>query len=317
VQNQEGEINYRKQHDKRMTLHDAIKTFVKNNSTISFGGMGSNVPIAASHEIARQGMSGLTAIGDSPSLVIDLLIGTGQIKKLEIGWLGYGVSGQALNFRRAVEHEVPHKIELEEYSNYAIGLHLLAAAMNIPYLPTRSIVGSDICKYNKRIKIQDDPFTGQSLALIPAADLDVAMVHVQFSDQQGNCQIFGHSSSSETMAKAAKHTIVTCEKIVSNEWIRKAPSLTSIPQYCVDSVIEVPCGSHPHNCVYMYEYDYPYTAELLRAFKTREGFLDWVDKNVMQVPDWETHLEQYGWDKLKALQEVDKKYYELPYKGVQ
>ena len=311
------EINYRRQRDKRMVLRDAVKALVKDNCSISFGGMGSLAPLAAGHEIARQGIGNLTAIGDSPSDIVDLLIGTGQIVKLEIGWLGYGMPGQAVNFRRAIEEEIPHKIELEEYTNFTIGLRFLAAAMNVPYLPTRSTLGSDISKYNKRIKIQEDPFTGQTLALIPAAELDVAVVHVQYADEQGNCQIFGHSSSSTIMAKAAKHTIVTCEKIVSNDWIRKAPNLTSIPQYCVDAVVEVPFGCHPHNCAYMYEFDIPYIAEILKTFKTRDGFVDWVDKNIMQVPDWGTHLEQVGWDRLKALAEVDKKQlYELPYKGV-
>lgn len=312
-----SEVNYRRLQDKRMSLHDAVQALVKDECRISFGGMGSISPLAVGHEIIRQGMKNLTVIGDSPSDIVDLLIGTGQVRKLEIAWIGYGIPGQAVNFMRAIQEEVPHKVELEEYTNYTIGLRLLAGAMDVPFLPTRSTLGSDISKYNTRIKIQNDPYTGQPIALVPSADLDVAVIHAQYADQHGNCQIYGHNSSSKIMARAAKHTIVTCEKIVSNDWIRKAPDLTAIPQYCVDAVVEVPFGCHPHNCAYMYEFDIPYISDLLKTFKTREGFLEWVDKNIMQVPDWETHLDMVGRDRLQALVDSDKKMlYKIPYKGV-
>lgn len=152
-----------------MTLKEAIKKFVLNGCSITFGGFCGRNSQAAAYEIARQGKRDLTIIDDSPTDQLDILIGAGCVKKVEIAWNRVSSFATAMNFRRAVERGIPRRIEVEDYSNYAVGLRFLAGAMGVPFLPTRSLLGSDIPRYNKRIKIINDPYNGKPIALVPAA----------------------------------------------------------------------------------------------------------------------------------------------------
>ncbi|HHV72884.1 MAG TPA: CoA transferase subunit A [Clostridia bacterium] len=302
------EIDWKKKNDKRMTLKEAISTFVKEGCSIIFSGMGGAQCVAQTYEIIRQGVKNLTLIGDSPCECGDMLIGAGLVKRAEIAWCSYAVAGLGNNFRRAIEEGIPHPIELEEYSNYTIGLRLLAGALNIPFMPTKSLLGSDLPVYNKMIKEMEDPYSGERVALVPAANPDVAIVHVSRADQKGNAQIEGFSSNAENMARAAKHTIITCEEIVSTEEIMRYPNLTIIPQYAVDAVVELPYACHPWNFPYAYAYDITFHAMQLEAFKTREGFLKWLDEWCFAFDSWEGYLEKVGYGRLDKLRRIERRF---------
>ena len=164
--------------DKRMSLKEAISRFVFDGCSIAFSGMGGQQVVAPTYEIVRQGQKHLTLMGDSPCEVGDYLVGTGQIDRLEVAWLSFAVAGVSPNYRRAVEKGTPHKIEVCEYSNYSMGLRFLAGAMGLPFMPTKSLMGSSLEEYNDTIKVMDDPYGGNKVALVPAAVPDVAVVHV-------------------------------------------------------------------------------------------------------------------------------------------
>ena len=305
--------DYKKKPDKRMSLKEAISTFMFDGCSIAFSGMGGAQVVAPVHEIIRQNIKELTLIGDSPVEPGDLLAGMGLLKKMEIGWEAYALAGQAPNFRRAIEKGIPAKIEVEDYSNFTIGLRFMAGAMNVPYMPTRSLRGSDIAKYNKNIMETFDPYTNSPIALVPAANPDVGFVHAYRADIKGNTQFIGFSANAENIARAAKYTIVTCEEIVTSEVIRRTGNLTIIPQYCVDAVVEVPFCSHPWNFPYSYAYDIVSHMDYLKAYKTREGFLEWIDEWVLGVPDHAGYLRKVGYERLQELVRIEKKFCNAPY----
>lgn len=299
---------FRKNQDKRMKLADAVRLFVPDGSKVAFGGMGGAQCVAHAYEIARQKIGDLTLICESPAEPADILIGAGLVKKAEVAWIAYAVAGLGYNFRRCVENKVPCEMELEEYSNYGMSLRFLAGAMGVPFLPSKSFLGSDFPKYNEKIKEIVDPYTGENVSLVPAAHPDVALVHCSRADRFGNGQFFGISASAENIVRAAKHTILTCEKIVDSELIRKKPNLTIIPGYTVDAVCEVPYASHPWNMAYDYLYDMPFHSEQMKAFRTREGFLEWMDKYCYEVEDWEGYLRKVGYERLAKLKQMEEKF---------
>lgn len=287
--------------DKRMSLKEAISKFLRDGYSVTIEGMAGFDPVQAAYEIIRQRKANLTLIADSPSETADMLIGAGLIRKAEVAVIGMALHGLALNVRRAVEQGQPHPIEIEEYSNYAMALRFLAGSMGIPFLPTKSLLGSDIPKYNSRIKIIDDPYTGEPVALVPAAKPDVAVIHVSRADKFGNAQVFGPLINKMEIARAAKRTIITCEEIVSTEEIRRFPNLTVIPFYCVDAVVEVPYCCHPWNAPYYYIYDLPFQAEYQRRNRSREGFLEWLDEWCYSCDSWAEYCKKVGWDRLREL----------------
>lgn len=301
-------MDTKKRPDKRMTLKEAIAAFIKDGDTIAFSGMGGAQCVAHAYEIIRQKKKDLTLIGDSPCEVGDMLVGAGALKRMEIAWCSYAVAGLAHNFRRAVEDGIPRTVELEEYSNYTIGLRFLAGAMNLPFLPTKSLLGSDLPRYNPRIKTMEDPYTGEKVALVPAARPDVALVHISRADKRGNAQMFGFSSNAENLMRAARHVILTCEEIVPTDEIRRHPNLTIAPEYTVDAVVELPFACHPWNMPYAYAYDIPFHMQQLAAFRTREGFEKWLEEWCFGVDGWDGYLEKVGWGRLEKLRRIEKRF---------
>lgn len=293
--------NCKEKEDKRMSLKEAIKKFVTDGAKITLGGFCGRNAQAAAYEIIRQKKRDLTFIDDSPTDQLDMLTGAGCIKKVEIAWHGASLLSLADNFRRALEKGVPHRIEVEDYSNFAMGLRFLAAAMDVPFMPVRSLLGTDIPKYNKRIVITEDPYEKKPIALVPAAHLDVAIIHVQRADISGNAQIWGGLANDENKARAAKHTIITCEEIIPKEEIIRIPNRTVIPFYCVDAVVEVPFGSHPWFCYGYYYDDLPFYRDYANYNETRESFLKWLDEWVLSCEDHTEYCNKLGWNRLSEL----------------
>ena len=303
----------KKRADKRISLHEAVSKYVKPGYSVGFSGMAGEQLVAPTHEIIRQQIGGLTLVGDSPCDCGDLLAGSGLIDRMEIAWCGYAVAGMGANFRRAIEKQIPHPITINDHSNFGIGLRYMAGAMGVPFLPTKSFLASDLLTYNEDIKVIDDPFGSGPVALVPALSPDVAFIHCTRADRHGNAQIFGFSANAENLARSAKHTVITCERIVSDDVIRETPNLTIIPQYAVDAVVEVPFGSHPWNYPYEYQYDMPFHMDMIKAFKTREGFENWLQEWVFDVPDWEGYLNKVGYDRLQKLSALEHKFQTAPY----
>jgi glutaconate CoA-transferase subunit A len=300
--------NTKKSLDKRMSLKEAISKFVTDGCSLAFSGMGGQQVVAPTYEIVRQGRKHLTLMGDSPCDCGDYLIGTGQIDRVEVAFLAFALAGVSPNYRRATEKGIPHKLEVCEFSNFTMGLRFFAGSMGIPFMPTKSLMGSSLEEYNKMIKVIDDPYGSGKIALVPAAIPDVAIIHVNRADKLGNAQYLGFGSNADVIARAAKHTIITCEEIVSTETISKIPTLTTVPQYVVDAVVEVPYGCHPWNMGYAYAYDLPFHMEMMARIDTEDGFKKWIDEWAFGCQDHEQYCEKVGWGRLRKLTQYERKF---------
>lgn len=292
--------------DKRMLLKDAVSKYLNDGDSFTIGGIGCREPMAVTYEIIRQQKRELTLITDSKMDSGCWLIGAGCIKKIEAAYCWIGAVGSGINYRRALEKGIPRKIEVEEYTNYAASLRFLAGAMGISFMPTSSMLGSDIPTYNSKLKIVPDPYNeGKNVVLVPAANPDVAFIHVQYADISGNSQIWGVTTNDMNIARAAKKVVITCEKIVPTSEIRKQPNMTAIPHYCVDAVVEVPFGSHPFFVAGHYWCDLPFRRTAIQANATQEGFEAWLNEWVYGVKDFGEYLEKVGKDRLDKLVEME------------
>lgn len=297
--------------EKVMTLSEAISTFVEDGCSISQCGLIMREPVAACHEIIRQGKKNLTYVGGGAEFP-NMLIGAGAISRAETAYIWIGVVGAGLNYRRAVENGIPNQIEVEEYSLNGISLRFLAGSLGVPYLPTHSLLGSDLPKYNPKIKITNDPYNGEPVALVPQSQPDVAIIHVQRADELGNCQIWGYQGLDLVLGRAAKKVIVTTEEIIPTSEIRKNPNMTALPYYCVDAVVHVPYGAHPQSCTGYYWVDTPFRREFMVYNRTHDGFLQWLKEWVFDVGGWDGYLEKVGKGRLEKLAEMEKDNITLP-----
>lgn len=299
--------------DKQISIKEAVKKYCPDGSTFSFGGLGARDPYAVAFEMIRQQRKDLTNIVASGMDLANIMIGAGIIKKVETSYVWIGSAGSSgLNYRRAVEKGIPRKIEVEEYSNFTMALRYLAGAMNVPFMPTRSLLGSDIPQNNDRIKIIDDPYTHEPIALVPAANPDVAFIHVQRADISGNGQIWGVTINDQNIARAAKHVVLTCEEIISNREIRKLSNMTAIPSYCVDAVVQVPFCSHPLWTAGYYWCDMPFRRNFALINETQEGLEKWIKEWVIDTKDWDGYLDKVGRDRLEKLVKMERDNFTIP-----
>ncbi|NPV93332.1 MAG: CoA transferase subunit A [Firmicutes bacterium] len=296
--------------DKVTTLKEAVNTYVSDGAYVCFGGIGDRTPSAAVHEVARQRKQNLRLVTDTAVTFAhdSILLGLGLVDRFEVAYNWGGIWGQDSVYRRAVEKGIPKPVEIVEYSNFTTGLRYLAASMGLSFMPTKSLLGSDIPKYNQDIKIIDDPFTGEPLALVPAASPDVAFIHVQRCDAMGNAQILGHLGNDDCLARAAKRVVITTEEIIPTDEVRRYSNLTAIPYYCVDAVVKVPFGSHGRGCAFCYPMDVPYGLQLQGVWATEDGFNRWADEWIYGVEDWDGYCRKLGWERLSRLARAEQRY---------
>jgi glutaconate CoA-transferase subunit A len=282
---------------KVMDLETAVSTLVRNGDHISLGGFTINRnPMAAVYEIIRQQKNNLHAYAHSNGQAVDTLIGAGCIAKLEIAYAGSGrFAPTCIRFKSAVESG---RLTVEDYSNYQMTLRFMAGAMGVPFLPTRSGLGSDIIRKwgfsetdratdpklpDKKIHVADNPFGnwGDSgrLVFVPAIYPDVTLLHVQTADTQGTVRIKGLPFSDIHQANASKRLIVTCEELVAPDDLRQHPDHNQIPFFRVDAVVHVPHGAYPTACYGHYDYD--------------PDFLKTYAEAAMDDVKYRNHLSQY------------------------
>ena len=268
---------------KLRSLHDAIARDVQDGASIVMGcALESLIPFAASHEIIRQQKTRLTLIGPISDMQFDQLIGAGCVSKVVASWIGNVAAGLGHNYRRAAETGVPNPIEIEEHSNFTLGLGLQAASMGLPFLPTRTIKGSEIAKaaHFKRVRC---PFTGEKLIAVGAIQPDVAILHVQRADFEGNAHVWGNFGVMREAALAARKVILTCEEIVEHDVILGDPNRTVIPGFVVSSVVHEPFGSFPSPTQGFARRDDDFYFDYHQATRTRQGFHNWLQQWVHGV----------------------------------
>jgi 3-oxoacid CoA-transferase subunit A/glutaconate CoA-transferase subunit A len=285
--------------DKRMSEGEAIRRFVQDGDYLGTELYGSvRAPMSLVRELIRQGRKGLRVAGQSV-LEIDLLLGASMVTATDFTYIGLELYGVSNVLRREVE--AGNLKQVVEWSNAGLAWRFKAAAMGVPFLPMRSMLGTDTFKYSAA-KVVDCPFTGKPIGLVPALILDVGLIHVHRADKHGNAQIDGISGFAYEMSRACRRLILSAEEIVDTEVIRARPDRTIIPYYLVDAVVEAPFGSHPGEMCYVYERDEPAIKEWVEASKTAEGTRQYLDRYVYGPADHAAYLELIGQTRLAELQ---------------
>lgn len=290
--------------DKRMTLKEAVERFVTDGCSMALGSAIGREPFGVACEIIRQNKKNINLVTDSQADTGELLIAGGCLRKLETSYLWVGVIGMGYNYRRAMEKGIPNYLDVDDYSNLGMSMRFMAGAFGLPFMPTKSMLGTDIVK-NPNIKVIEDPYGNGPIALVPAATPDVAFIHVQRADMYGNAQIWGAIFNDDLIARAAKTVVLTCEEIVPTSELRKIPNMTAITSYSVAAVVELPFGCHPLGVTGYYWLDIPFRQEIMEAAKTREGMVDWINEWIYEVNDHEAYLKKVGMDRLQKLREME------------
>ena len=287
--------------DKIRSLHDAIAQEVEDGMSIAMGcGLESLIPFAASYEIIRQKKNNLTLIAPISDMQFDQLIGAGCAKKIIASWVGNVAAGLGHNYRRAAEAGIPRPIEIEEHSNFTIGLGLQAAATGLSFLPTKTVRGSDFRSENQFASVRC-PFTNEELLAVRAIKPDVAILHVQRADREGNAHAWGNFGVMREAAFAAKRVILTCEEIVDHEVILSDPNRNVIPGFVVTSVVHEPFGSHPSPTQGYTRRDDDFYFEYHKETRSRESSEEWLRKWVLDMKDHRGFLELLGKERMERL----------------
>ena len=279
--------------DKRMDEHEAVSKLVKEGDYVATDMYGMvRGPMSLVREIVRQ-RPGKLAIAGQGGMEVDMLVASGLVERIDGIYIGHEVFGLSSSYRRAAESG---SVRITEWTNAALAWRLKAAAMGIPYIPTRTMLGTDTFK-RSAAAVGECPFTGKRLCLLPALQVDVGIVHVHRCDRAGNAQIDGTAGLGPDLARASKKLILSTEKVVPEGAIRRQPERTLIPHYIVDAVVEAPFGAHPGEMCYEYAMDRPRVGEYLEAMKTKEACREYLDRYVRGVKSHEEYLELIGGSK--------------------
>ncbi|GAB4261839.1 MAG: CoA transferase subunit A [Deferrisomatales bacterium] len=271
---------------KLYTLEEAVSLFVHPRDRVVLGAaLESLIPFAAGYEIVRQGIGELTLVGPISDMLFDVLIGAGCVSRVCAAWVGNVMMGSGYNFRRAVEEGVPAPLEVVEHTNFTLQTALKAAAQGLPYLPTRTALGSTILERNPGLRPTTCPFTGEPLVAVAALAPDAAILHVQRADANGNAHVWGNLGVTQEAALAAERVILVAEEIVPPWVIASDPNRTLIPGFLVSAVAEARWGSHPSPCQGYANRDHAFYRDYHEASRSREGFLRWLDRYVRGPAD--------------------------------
>ena len=296
--------------DKVTSVTEAVRRHVHDGDYLASGGFGGDrIATALLHEIVRQqpqrlGFAGHTTTHDFQILCAGNQTGRGQLlERVDVAYIvGLEARGLSAHARRVVESGM---LQLCEWTNYTLALRFQAAAMGIPFLPVRTLGGTDTFQQSAARSVTC-PFTQQPLIVVPALWPDVAVIHVHESDPFGNCRIRGTSVSDWHLARCAKRLIISCERLIDTEEIRQDPTATTIPYYCVDAVCEVPFGSYPGNMPYEYYSDEEHLQAWLAAEKDPATYLTFLEEHLFATPDFTTYLERSGGsERMGTLRELE------------
>jgi len=282
----------RKLESKLMSVKEAVEKFVHDGDYLTLGGFGANrAPIAAAHEIVRQGRKNMGFAGHTSTHDFQILCAGEVFDKVDVAYIvGLEARGLSPNARRYMESG---KVEVSEWTNYSLSVRFKAAAAGVSFYPSRNIMGTDTFKYSGA-KIIECPFTGTKYAAMPALYPDVSVIHVHESDIYGNCRARGIIVSDFDVARASKRLIITTERLISNDEIRRDPSLTDIPYWCVDAVCEVPYGAYPGNMYQEYFSDEEHIREWLKVEEDPVEFKKFIEKNIYSCKDHFNYIEKNG-----------------------
>ena len=283
---------------KVVSLEEAA-SFVRDGDTVGIGGSTmSRTPMGMIWTLIRAGRKGLTCARSIVSSDGDLLLASGACRHIVTSWFSQSILWGVSKVMR--HHVETGKARFDEWSHMAMGMRFRAGAMGIPFMPIRSMLGSDVQKLRPEAIEMDCPFTGEKILLVPALNPDVALIHVQRCDRFGNAQIDGLQFMDIDLAIAADKVILTTERIVSNDQIRRAPDHTKIPFFAVDAVVELPFGCAPHECYGVYEPMIRHLQYYVGQVNTDpvEGMQQYLERFVHGPKSWNDFLAMIGMDEL-------------------
>jgi glutaconate CoA-transferase subunit A len=289
---------------KVVTMRDAIATHVHDGNTVLIEGFTHLICFAAGHEIIRQGRRDLTLCRLTPDLIYDQMIAAGCARKLVFSWAGNPGAGSLHAFRRAVEGKGP-PLELEEYSHFGMVARLSAGAARLPFWTMRNYMGTDLPAANPMIRSVSCPYTGETLATVPALNPDVTIVHAQRCDVEGNTQIWGLLGVQKEAAFASSRVIVVVEELVEQAEIRADPNRTIIPGLIVDAVVVEPWGAHPSYAQGYYDRDNEFYIAWEAISRDPAALGRYLDEFVYGLEDRRAYVERCGGlERLKASERV-------------
>jgi glutaconate CoA-transferase, subunit A len=270
-----------------MSMAQAIERFVPDGSTVALGvALEPLIPFAAGHEIIRRGRRELNLVGPISDSLFDQLIGAGCVRRVTAAWAGNVSEGLGHCYRRACEQAIPRELEVRDHSNFSIALALWAAAWSVPYVPTRTLLGSDIPRTNPDLSVVGD------LVHVAAVRPDVAILHVQRADEAGRAHAWGPLGITEEAGLAADRVIISCEELVDAELILSDPNRIILPETKVVAVVHEPGGAHPSPVQGYFKRDHPFYRDYAERSRSREGYEGWLHEWVLDVPDRATYLRQ-------------------------
>jgi len=285
--------------NKVMSTKEAVENFVFDGAVLGMGGQNvARCAVNLAHEIIKQGKKALTVTGCNLSIHMDLLVGAGLVKKCEFGLGGLGRFGATFQFKRAIEEG---RMEAEDFDHLVMVSRFLAGEMGIPFIPVRGLMGSDILNYQapsteKKFEIMNNPWNpGEKVALVPAMQPDVTIVHVQKADEIGNVIIEGIASHEPELIRASKATIVSCEEMVSTEFFRSHSDCTTVPYHYIDAVVEQPFGAYPTATYGYYSFDADHINHYQQCARAGgEEYKKYMNEYVYGCETFEDFLEKCG-----------------------
>jgi glutaconate CoA-transferase, subunit A len=280
---------------KVMTMREAVQRFVPDGATVAIGtALEPAIPFAAGHELIRQGRRDLTLVGPISDALFDQLVGAGCVARVYAAWVGNVSEGLGHCYRRATERGEPRPIQVRDHSNFSISLALWAAAWGSPYVPTRTLLGSDIVTTNPDLVLAD------GAVLVRPVAPDVTILHVQRSDADGHAHLWGPLGISEEAGLAARHVIVCCEELVDPAVVLSDPNRVFLPETKVAAVVHEPGGSHPSPLQGHWRRDHAFYRDYAARSRTPDGFRAWLDEWVLSVPGRAAYLARLDIEPLRV-----------------
>jgi glutaconate CoA-transferase subunit A len=276
---------------KLTTLKKAVQDNVRDGDLVYAAGFTHLIPFAAGHEIIRQGKKDLVLARATPDLIYDQMVAAGCARKVIFSYMGNPGVGSLRIVRNAIQNG---EIEWEEYSHFAMISRLQAGASGLPFMPMNPTGAADLELANPQYKTIQNPYSGKDMVVVPALKPDVAIIHVQRCDEQGNAQIWGIIGEQKEAAFAAERVILTAEEIVSADVIRSDPNRTIIPGFIVDAICKVPFCCHPSYTQGYYDRDNTFYLEWDQISQSVESVKSWLDAWVYGLPDHRAYWEKLG-----------------------
>jgi len=278
--------------NKTMSLKKAVETYVQDGDYLGIGGFGSNrTAVAACHEIVRQRKKNLGFAGHTATHDMQILSAGKVYNRIDVAYVvGLEARGLSSCSRKYLEKG---NVAITEWTNYSLTIRLKAAAMGVPFLPARNMIGTDTFKRSGAI-LGNCPFTNKKMSLLPALYPDVSFIHVHEADVYGNSRFKGIAASDIDLANASKKLVITCEKIIPSDEIKNNPEMTQIPYFIVDAVCEVPFGGYPGTMSGLYFSDEEHIAEWMSAEKDPEMFEKFLNENIYDCRDFDEYINRNG-----------------------